>query len=64
MPDKIKTRVGDQMRLVDYDLFVDIHQHLADYYRALGLEGDKLDLAIVEALPQRLAQVLDGTVYH
>ena len=39
MTNKIQCMVGDQMRLVEYDLFFDIHEHLADYYRALGLTG-------------------------
>jgi hypothetical protein len=64
MTNKIKCMVGDHERIVDMDVFLDIHEHLADYYRALGLEGDKLDLAIVEALPQRLAQVLDQPAVH
>jgi hypothetical protein len=31
---------------------------------ALGLTGHALDLAIANNLPRRLAQMLDGTVYH
>jgi hypothetical protein len=57
----IQTMVGDQQREVDYDVFLEAHTRLADYYRALGLEGDKLDFAIVEALPQQLAHLLDAT---
>ncbi|MFZ0351330.1 MAG: hypothetical protein WAM03_24800 [Pseudolabrys sp.] len=53
------TTVGDEKRTIDFDLFVEAHTHLADYYKALGLEGDRLDLAIVEALPDRLAQILE-----
>lgn len=64
MPDEIICMVGDQERIIDFDVFMDAHEHLADYYKALGFEGDKLDLAICNALPWRLAQVLDGTLYH
>jgi hypothetical protein len=58
--DKIKCLVGEQMRSIDMNVFLDVHARLADYYRALGLEGDRLDLAIVEALPQQLAHLLDA----
>lgn len=57
--DKILTTVGNQKRWVDYDVFLEMHTQLADFYRALGLEGDKLDIAIVAEMPHRLAQVLD-----
>jgi hypothetical protein len=53
--------VGDHERIIDLDTFIDAHEHLADYYRELGLEGDKLDLAIVAALPKRLAEMLGGS---
>jgi hypothetical protein len=59
---KILTKVGDHLRLVDHDLFCDVHQALADQYRAMGLTGHLLDLAIVSNLPRRLSEVLDGTV--
>ena len=43
MTNKIKCMVGDQMREVDYDLFLEVHTRLADYYRAKGMTGDALD---------------------
>ena len=58
---KIGTKVGNHMRLVDYDLFVTVHEELADKFRALGLAGHLLDLAITSNLPRRLSEVLDGT---
>lgn len=48
--------VGDQMRLVDHDLFIEIHEQLAAHYRQLGLTGHRLDLAIETHLPRRLEQ--------
>ena len=39
------------MCLVDFDL-LQVHEDLADRYRALGLTGPDLDRAIVEALPR------------
>jgi hypothetical protein len=57
--EKILTTVGDKKRWVDFDLFLGCHAQLAEFYRALGLEGDKLDIAIVAEMPHRLAQVLD-----
>ena len=59
--DKILTQVGDRMRLVDRDTFMDVQEELADRYRAAGLTGYVLDLAVVSNLPRRLAEVLDGT---
>lgn len=56
--------VGDQMRLVDHDLFIEIHEQLAAHYRQLGLTGHRLDLAIETHLPCRLEQILDGSTVH
>ena len=53
--------VGDQVRRVARGLFLDVAWQLDEHYRAEGLRGHALDCAIEEALPQRLAQVLDGT---
>jgi hypothetical protein len=58
MIDKIKCMVGDEERIIGMDVFMEAHTRLADFYRALGLEGDRLDLAIVEEMPHRLAQLL------
>jgi hypothetical protein len=41
--------------------FLDVHTELGDKFRALGLTGYLLDIAIVSNLPKRLAEVLDGT---
>jgi hypothetical protein len=54
---KIKVHVGGCMRIVDRDLWFDVHQ-LTDHYCAEGLTGKALYVAIEEALPQRLAQEL------
>lgn len=56
--------VGDQMRLVDHDLFIEIHEQLAAHYRQLGLTDHRLDLAIETHLPCRLEQILDGSTVH
>jgi hypothetical protein len=55
----IQVRVGYELRVVDMDLFITVHEELAEHYRAEGLRGDALDHAICDALPQRLAEVLD-----
>jgi hypothetical protein len=64
MPDKIQVLVGERMRVIDHDFFLEVHQQLADYYRGKGLTGHALDVAIVAELPRRLAAILDGRVYH
>ena len=64
MPDKIQCMVGDQERIVDMDVFIDAHQWLADHFRAKGLSGDALDVAINEMLPLRLSQILDKVTIH
>jgi hypothetical protein len=46
---------------VDYDVFLDVHQQLADYYRAKGMTGDALDYAIEQDLPHHLALMLDAS---
>jgi len=51
-------------RIVDHDLFIEVHEQLADEYRARGLTGHALDVAINNNLAHRLAQILDGTSYH
>lgn len=61
MNNSIRCMVGDEQRVIDFDLFVEVHTHLADFYRALGLTGDRLDIAIVEELPHRLAAELGST---
>jgi hypothetical protein len=42
-------------------LYLDVAWQLDEHYRAEGLRGHALGCAIEEALPSRLAQVLDGT---
>ena len=61
---RIQCQVGDSQRVIDHDLFIDTHERLAVEYRARGLTGLALDTAIANNLPRRLAQILDGTVYH
>jgi hypothetical protein len=57
----IQCLVGDRMRLVDSDLFIEIYDQLSAHYRQQGLTGRRLDKAMVEALPHRLEQILDGS---
>ena len=64
MPDKIRCMVGDQERIIDMDVFIDAHEYLADHYRAKGLTGDALDVAICDMLPVRLSQILDKAMVH
>ena len=47
--------------LVDSDLFIEIYDQLSAHYRQQGLTGRRLDKAMVEALPHRLEQILDGS---
>jgi hypothetical protein len=54
----IQCMVGDELRVIDMDLFMTAHEDLADEFRAMGLTGHTLDLAIVANLPKRLAEVL------
>ena len=62
MSDKIRCMVGDEERVIDMDLFLTAADDLADQFRAMGLEGMTLDLAVVAHLPQRLAEMLGTTV--
>jgi hypothetical protein len=62
--DKIQCMVGDEMCVIDMDVFQTAHEELADKYRALGLSGRTLDLAIVANLPRRLAEMLGGRAGH
>ena len=64
MTPTILTTVGDKKREIDFDVFLEAHTRLADYYKSMGMKGDLLDVAIVEALPQALAQVLDHPTQH
>ena len=61
MKETILCKVGDEKRVIDFDVFVEAHTQLSEFYRALGLEGDRLDIAIVEELPHRLAHLLDDS---
>jgi hypothetical protein len=54
---------GDEWCALLIDV-LDAHQQLADEYRARGLTGHALDVAIVSNLPLRPAQLIDGVVYH
>ena len=57
-PRYVRSMVGDELCVVDMDIFITVHEELAEYYRAEGLRGDALDHAICDALPERLAEVL------
>lgn len=56
----IRTQVDGRWRLVDMNLYLKVHEQLADDFRARGLSGEALDVAIAEMLPVRLAQVLNN----
>jgi hypothetical protein len=65
---RIMTPVGTLgVQSIDFDLFSDIHEMLAVHLRALGFEGDDLDVAICRALPHALEAALlfaeRGTVH-
>jgi hypothetical protein len=49
IPGYIQTRVGNEMRLVDFGLFLAVHMRLEKYHRAKGLTGHALDCAMVAA---------------
>ena len=55
---QIQTMVGNELRRVDYHLFLCVHDELADKYRAQGLTGRALDEAIVAERPAVLAIAL------
>lgn len=56
----VQFMVGDQVRRIDRGLYLDVHWQLEEHCRAQGLTGSALHVAVEEALPERLAQVLDG----
>lgn len=55
----IEATVGDELRVIPMAIFQDVFDELAERYRAEGLEGEDLDIAIRDALPWALAEVLD-----
>jgi hypothetical protein len=57
----IQCMVGDQMCRIDRGLYLDVIMQLEEHCRAQGLKGSALHVAVEEALPHRMAQVLDGT---
>jgi hypothetical protein len=56
----IRCKVGDELRLIDDDVFIDAHAQLSQFYVSLGLDGDLLDIQIAKELPHRLAAMLDS----
>jgi hypothetical protein len=57
-PRYVRAMVGDELCVVDMDMFITVHDELAEQYKAEGLRGDALDHAICDALPERLAEML------
>jgi len=53
--DVIGVKIGDEMVLVDSDIFHDVFNELADRLRSEGLTGHALDVAIATHLRPRLA---------
>jgi hypothetical protein len=47
-----------------FGLFLAVHMRLEKYHRAKGLTGHALDCAMVAELPRKMAEILDGAVYH
>jgi len=58
VPTMIITTVGDSRRMIDRDLFHDVFDALVELYRDQGLTGARLDHAVRDALPIRLAEVV------
>ncbi|MGE4254821.1 MAG: hypothetical protein AB7E84_06360 [Xanthobacteraceae bacterium] len=56
----VVTSVGGVSRIVDLALFLETHADLADRFRAQGLVGNELDVAIIRAMPMALSAKLDG----
>jgi hypothetical protein len=54
----IETLVGDRRRIVDFDLFLDVREELAEHFRAQGLVWPEFDAAIVAATAEKLAEIL------
>jgi hypothetical protein len=50
------TRVGDEQRTVDADIFFGTFEELVDFYGGTGLRGAALDIAVRDALPSRLLE--------
>lgn len=59
----IRAMVGDELRVIPMVIFQDVFDELAARYRAEGLRGEDLDIAIRDALPWRLAEVCSATVH-
>src|SRR5262249_14341886 len=50
--------VGDEMRLIDFDIFLSASDELAEQFRAAGMTGQTLDEHVAAHLPKRLAEKL------
>ena len=64
MGDCIRVQIEGRWRLVDMGLFLDVHEQLANRFRARGLKGQALDVAIAEMVPMRLSQILNSMSVH
>jgi hypothetical protein len=56
--DRIITQVGNERRTVDADTFFDTFDELVELFACQGLSGNALDVAVRDALPIRLAELV------
>ena len=59
----IITRVGNENARVDMEIYLAVHDELAERFEAAGLVGEELDVAIVAELPTALAAVFAATMH-
>jgi hypothetical protein len=57
-PDWIQTTVGNELRIVPFDEFIEVYDSLSAELQALGLVAPELDHRLMALLPARLEQVL------
>jgi hypothetical protein len=56
--DTVITHVGSERRTVDADVFFATFEELVDLFACQGLSGNDLDVAVRDALPTRLAELV------
>lgn len=54
----IITVVGTERRTVDAGIYFDAFEELVEHYKFSGLHGHALDVAVREALPSKLLQLV------